>query len=83
MSEQEQTGAEPTVSEEVTADATTDDALGPALNRAERRAQAKGKKGQGTAANPALPHTQNTRGPGTRGGAAGGSIHFQRRVGGK
>lgn len=52
------------------------------LNREQRRAQAKGKKG-GSAVNPLLPNAQHMRGPGTGGAAPGATARFQRKTGGK
>lgn len=79
MAEHEQDpSAEPTTSEEATAQADA----APALNREQRRAQAKGKKAGGAGTNPALPHAQNMRGPGAH-GPAGGATRFQRKTGGK
>lgn len=63
-------------------EATPDTEAATPLNREQRRAQAKGKKGAG-GANPSLPHAQNMRGPGTRGAAPGGASRFQRKTGGK
>ena len=79
MPEQEQGAGEPGLSEETTPDA--ENTPDPPLNREQRRAQAKGKKGSGTAFNPAAPHTQNVRGHG--GGAPGAASRFQRKTGGK
>ena len=73
------------ISEGVTADtedAATTDAPTPALNREQRRAQAKGKKGTPGAINPAMPHSQNMRGQGSS-HAAGTAARFQRKTGGK
>ena len=81
MAEHNTEHSEPTVGEEVTAE--TDAAPAPPpLNREQRRAQAKGKKGSGGAVNPALPHAQNMRGPGSH-GPVGGGMRFQRKTGGK
>ena len=79
MPEQEQGAGETDLSEETASDAAGTPA--PPLNREQRRAQAKGKKGSAAAFNPASPHTQNVRGHG--GGAPGAASRFQRKTGGK
>lgn len=81
MPEQAQGGGEADISEEVTADTQDAEAV-PALNREQRRAQAKGKKGTPGAINPAMPHSQNMRGQGSS-HAAGTAARFQRKTGGK
>lgn len=84
MPEQAQGGGEADITEEVTAETedTPTDAATPALNREQRRAQAKGKKGVPGAINPAMPHSQNMRGQGSS-HAAGTAARFQRKTGGK
>ena len=76
MPEQEQGAGETNPSEETTPDAEN----AVPLNREQRRAQAKGKKG-GTGVNPGLPNAQNVRGPGMRGGTPGAASRFQRKTG--
>ncbi len=48
------------------------------LNRAERRAQAKGKKGTSGAANPAAPHGNRMLGPVHRAATAANKTRFPR-----
>lgn len=78
---EETQGSEAGLSEEVTAETEDTTTPPPPLNREQRRAQAKGKKG-GSAFNPAMPHAQNMRGQGSS-HAAGGGTRFQRKTGGK
>lgn len=75
MAQQETGGGtgEPSVTEEVQAQTTTEAEAGtempaqsPSLNRAERRAQAKGKKAGGGAAGAGLPTAGGMRGPNPR-----------------
>ena len=75
---------QPMTSEEVTAGADDPASAGTRpLNRAERRAQAHGKKASG-GANPAIPHNQNMRGPGGRGPGGGASqVRLPSRSGSK
>lgn len=71
MAQQETGGGtgEPSLTEEVQAQPETTDDAGtetPALNRAERRAQAKGKKTGGGGAATSLPGSGGMRGPNPR-----------------
>ncbi|MDQ2686255.1 MAG: hypothetical protein M3Y28_00135 [Armatimonadota bacterium] len=79
---EEAQGGEADLSEEVTAETEDATTAAPPLNREQRRAQAKGKKGTPGAINPAMPHAQNLRGQGSS-HAAGGETRFQRKSGGK
>jgi hypothetical protein len=81
MPEQEQGAGEIGASEETTADVEGTESTPPPapLNREQRRAQAKGKKG-GTAFNQGPSTAPHMRGPGN---IAGGGIRFQRKTGGK
>lgn len=78
---EETQGGEADLSEQVTAETEGVTTPAPPLNREQRRAQAKGKKG-GSAFNPAMPHAQNMRGQGSS-HAAGTAARFQRKTGGK
>lgn len=84
MSEPIATAPAADITEEVVADTdAAQNAAAPVLNRAERRAQAHGKKG-GTAPNTAMPQASNLRGPGGQStGNAGVAARFQRKTGGK
>ncbi len=80
MPEQEQGAGDIGAGEETTPD--TESGAGaetPPLNREQRRAQAKGKKG-GAAFSPGASGQPHMRGPGNVGG---GGIRFQRKTGGK
>jgi hypothetical protein len=80
MPEQQQGAGDIEASEETTADTEgTASASAPPLNREQRRAQAKGKKG-GAAFNPGSGGAPHMHGPGN---IAGGGIRFQRKTGGK
>jgi hypothetical protein len=81
MPEQEQGAGDIGASEETTTEAegTASAPDPPPLNREQRRAQAKGKKG-GAAFNPGAGGAPHMHGPGN---IAGGGIRFQRKTGGK
>jgi hypothetical protein len=81
MPEQEQGAGEIEASEEITADGEGAEPSPPPapLNREQRRAQAKGKKG-GAAFNQGISTAPHMHGPGN---IAGGGIRFQRKTGGK
>lgn len=82
MTQQEISGGtgEPSLTEEVQAQPETANEAGtetPALNRAERRAQAKGKKPSGTGATN-VPGTGGARGGGARPASHVGQVRFPR-----
>jgi hypothetical protein len=82
MTQQETGGGtgEPSLTEEVQTQPENANEAGtemPALNRAERRAQAKGKKGAGTGATN-LPGTGATRGGAARPASHVGQVRFPR-----
>lgn len=68
--------------EHATGDGAAPEETEAPLNREQRRAQAKGKKGA-SAINPLLPNAQHLRGPGAGGAAPGAMARFQRKTGGK
>ena len=80
MAEQETSGtSEPSLSEEAESHHEQSPAAGtetPALNRAERRAQAKGKKGSGS--NAALPPGGGIHGASGRTSGHAGQVRFPR-----
>ncbi len=81
MAEQEQNATDEPVamtSEDAVEGSRSSAAAGPPLNRAERRAQAKGKKGHGAAFNPATPQSGNAHGVGNRGAGQAGQVRFPR-----
>ena len=84
MTQQETGGGgtgEPELTEEVQAQPETSNEAGtemPALNRAERRAQAKGKKTGGAGQNLGLPAAANRHGPNAQTSGHAGQVRFPR-----
>ncbi len=84
MTQQETGGGgtgEPTLTEEVQTQPETANEAGtemPALNRAERRAQAKGKKAAGTGPSAGLPAAGNRHGPNAQTSGHAGQVRFPR-----